>query len=113
MLHNCGETYLRDGGKSHSIGSLGERSNVNVNLLGLSNLGSAGVAVLDDTSTAGEDHQSGLVALQALNVKVEGFLTLVGSSVINRYSNGLGELSVDSGRLDSITVILMLELQQL
>lgn len=67
--------------------------------MSLGNLGSTGVTVLNNASTAGEDDKSGLVALQAVHVQGEGLLALVGSSVVNRDSNGLGKLSVDTGGL--------------
>jgi len=65
----------------------------------LGDLSGTGVALLNNTSTAGEDDQSGLVTLETLDVKLQGLLTLVGSSVVNRNANSLGELSVDTSSL--------------
>lgn len=67
--------------------------------MSLSNLSGTGVTLLNNTRTAGEDDQSGLVTLKALDVELQGLLTLVGSSVVDRNANSLGELSVDTSSL--------------
>lgn len=90
---------LSDSSESNCLGLLGQRGDIDIELVGLGDLSGTGVALLNNTSAAGEDDQSGLVTLEALDVELQGLLTLVGSSVVNRNANSLGELSVDASSL--------------
>ncbi len=94
-----GSELVGDGNESNGISLLGDGRNINIGLVGIGDLGGGGVALLNNTSTAGEDNQSGLVTLKAINIKSQRLLTLVSSSVINGDSYSLSELSVDTSSL--------------
>lgn len=58
---------------------------------GLDVLG-GGVELLELTALAGEEDQAGLVVLEAGNVGDQGLLGVVGTAVVDRDTNGGGEL---------------------
>jgi hypothetical protein len=98
VTHGRGKN-LGDGSESHGVGSLGQSVHINISLLGGGDVSGRRVALLENASTAGEDNKSGLVALEAINVRVQRLLALVGPSVVNRNADGLCELSVDASSL--------------
>lgn len=59
-----------------------------------------GISLLDLTSLLGEDDETGLVSLEALNVELETFLGSVAATVVNGDTERKSLLATDTGSLE-------------
>lgn len=91
-----GESSTNAGGETLTL-AVGESSLDGLDVLG------GGVEFLELTALAGEEDQAGLVVLEAGNILDQGLLGVVGAAVVDRDTDGGGELLGDASLLQYVS----------